>query len=116
MSEVGPYVYRETWHKTNITFDDDSDLVSYDLVKVFEHLPDLSDGDADEDAVVFPNIPLFSAGKIMLGANVFTRMGFEATLSGLAGNESLNLFHRKKAGDLIWGYDEPLVSLASMVK
>ena len=81
--DVGPYVYEETWAKVRVEHAPDDDAVSYDMVKRYRFMPELTDGDLDEDVVTVPNIPLFSAGFMMRDADPMTLMGFRMAIDPL---------------------------------
>ena len=59
------------------------DTVSYDLFKEYYHLPEKSKGNAKEDVIFIPNIPMFASGSSMKDAGYFTLMGFKVMSVGL---------------------------------
>ena len=92
VQEIGPLVYRlgwpcvqartstvamfrETWWKTHVVVRSDGQ-VSYDLVKRFELVPELSSVSPDT-VVIIPNIPFFSGAARMAGQDMLTIWGFQ---------------------------------------
>ena len=51
--------------------------MSYDLFKEYYYLPEKSTGNALEDVIFIPNIPMFASGSSMKNAGYFTLMGFK---------------------------------------
>ena len=76
----------------------EADLVSYDLTRSYEYLPDLSDGSL-ESVITVPNIPLFSAGTLMKDADAMTLMGFQAAIQSI----DTPMFKDVTVKELIWG-------------
>jgi len=87
------------------------------MVRRFDYWPEETPVGVDpwRDQVVVPNIPLFAAGASMKEANSFTVMGFKAALSMLQGQDSDALFIRRSVQEILWGYDDELSSMASMI-
>ena len=65
----------------------------------------------EDDLIVLPNIPLFSAAASMKSANAWTLTGFKAFLNMMDEN-SKQLFVTKTVKEVIWGYDDQLSSMA----
>ncbi|XP_037016778.2 scavenger receptor class B member 1 isoform X1 [Artibeus jamaicensis] len=103
--ERGPYVYREFRHKTNITFND-NDTVSFLEIRNFRFQPDKSNG-LESDYIVMPNILVLSAAMMLehrpMSLKLFMTLAF-STLSQRA-------FMNRTVGEIMWGYDDPLVNL-----
>lgn len=114
VEQLGPYVYQELWLKRNVTFDSQGQ-VSYDLFKEYHYSAEKSKGNAMEDLIFTPNIPMFAAGSSMKDANYFSLMGFKATINAMIGNEKLPVFVQKSVHELIWGYDDKLTELGMSI-
>ena len=71
---------RETWWKTNVLVRPDGQ-VSYDLVKKFELVPNMSRVSPDA-LVIIPNIPFFSGAARMKDQDLLTIWGFQVQLDG----------------------------------
>ena len=53
------------------------------MFKEYYHLPEKSKGNAKEDVIFIPNIPMFASGSSMKDAGYFTLMGFKVMSVGL---------------------------------
>lgn len=109
LDELGPYVYRETWEKVNLTINDNH-TITFNQRKVFEFDPDLSNGDID-DMVVVPNIPMLSATSQSKHAARFLRLAMASIMDIL----KIKPFVEVTVGQLLWGYEDPLLKLAKDV-
>lgn len=85
--------------------------MSYDLFKEYHYLPEKSKGNAYNDIITTPNIPLFAAGSSMKDAGYFSLMGFKATINSMIDSKSLTAFVRRSVDELMWGYDDKLTAL-----
>ena len=86
--------------------------MSYDLFKEYYYLPEKSKGNAYEDVIFIPNIPMFASGSSMKDAGYFTLMGFKATVNTMVGeNVVLPTFVNRTVDQVIWGYDDPLTKM-----
>ncbi|CAH2988244.1 unnamed protein product [Chilo suppressalis] len=106
--EVGPFVYREDMEKVNIKFHD-NDTVTFQHNKILRFVPELS-VDKDQKLVV-PNIPLLTVTSFSPNLAGFL---FNLLVSGLAitYKDRAKPFVEVTAEELVFGYDDPLVTLA----
>ncbi|CAG9794598.1 unnamed protein product [Diatraea saccharalis] len=106
--EVGPFVYREDMEKVNIKFHD-NDTVTYQHNKILRFVPEMS-VDKNQKLVV-PNIPLLTVTSFSPNLAGFL---FNLLVSGLAitYKERAKPFVHVTAEELVFGYDDPLVTLA----
>nr|XP_030141254.3 scavenger receptor class B member 1 isoform X1 [Taeniopygia guttata]XP_041575336.1 scavenger receptor class B member 1 isoform X1 [Taeniopygia guttata] len=109
LSQRGPYVYREYRFKTNITFYD-NDTVSYLEYRHLFFQPDLSNGTEDEYIVV-PNIMMMGAAVMMENKPGFMKF----LLSGALASLKQEAFMNRTVGELMWGYDDPLVDAINLI-
>ncbi|KAH8233171.1 hypothetical protein KR026_005042, partial [Drosophila bipectinata] len=109
VDEVGPYVYSETWEKVNIVSNDNGTL-SYNLRKIYTFREDLSVGPED-DVVIVPNIPMLSATSQSKHAARFLRLAMASIMDIL----KIKPFVQVSVGQLLWGYEDPLLKLAKDV-
>lgn len=109
LNELGPYVYIETWEKVAVAFNDNG-TVSFQQKKTFKFSPELSVGDV-EDMVVVPNIPMLSATSQSKHAARFLRLAMASIMDIL----KIKPFVEVSVGQLLWGYEDPLLKLAKDV-
>uniref|UniRef100_A0A1B6ES61 Scavenger receptor class B member 1 n=1 Tax=Cuerna arida TaxID=1464854 RepID=A0A1B6ES61_9HEMI len=110
LQELGPYTYIQTWEKVNLSFNDDNDTVTFQQQKIFRFDPDQSVGDED-DMVVVPNIPMLSATSQSKHAARFLRLAMASIMDIL----KIQPFVEVSVGQLLWGYEDPLLKLAKDV-
>lgn len=105
LQEIGPFVYREDMEKVNIKFHDNGTL-SYQHKKILKFVPDLS---VDKDLkITVPNIPLLTLSSQSNNLGWFVQRAISVMLS----MGSLSPFVSVTADELVFGYDDSLVSLA----
>ncbi|KAL0281385.1 UNVERIFIED_CONTAM: hypothetical protein PYX00_002386 [Menopon gallinae] len=109
LEELGPYVYIETWEKVNVTFNKNG-TISYQQQKTFIFDADSSIG-SEEDMVVIPNIPMLSATSQSKHAVKFLRLAMASIMDLL----KIKPFVEVSVGQLLWGYEDPLLKLAKDV-
>ncbi|KAF5284247.1 hypothetical protein FQR65_LT00247 [Abscondita terminalis] len=109
VDEIGPYVYKETWERKNIRFNDNS-TVTYNLQKIYVFDDELSAG-SEDDVVVVPNIPMLSATSQSKHAARFLRLAMASIMDIL----KIKPFVEVSVGQLLWGYEDPLLKLAKDV-
>ncbi|XP_037929819.1 scavenger receptor class B member 1-like [Teleopsis dalmanni] len=109
LSEVGPYVYTESWEKVNI-IENSNGTISYNMRKIYVFREDLSSG-FEEDVVVVPNIPMLSATSQSKHAARFLRLAMASIMDIL----KIKPFVQVSIGQLLWGYEDPLLKLAKDV-
>ncbi|XP_043529819.1 scavenger receptor class B member 1 isoform X1 [Frieseomelitta varia] len=109
LQELGPYVYVQHWEKVDVQFHD-NDTLSYKLRKEFTFAPELSVG-MEEDLVVVPNVPMLSATSQSKHAARFLRLAMASIMDILR----IKPFVEVSIGQLLWGYEDPLLKLAKDV-
>lgn len=109
LEELGPFVYIETWEKVNITFHDNGTL-TYNQQKIYRFDPEQSVG-SEDDTVVVPNIPMLSATSQSKHAARFLRLAMASIMDIL----KVKPFVEVSVGQLLWGYEDPLLKLAKDV-
>ncbi|XP_032672860.1 scavenger receptor class B member 1 isoform X1 [Odontomachus brunneus] len=109
LQELGPYVYTQRWEKTDIKFNDNG-TVTYKVKKTFVYAPELSAG-SEEDLVVVPNVPMLSATSQSKHAARFLRLAMASIMDIL----KIKPFVEVSVGQLLWGYEDPLLKLAKDV-
>ncbi|RVE43136.1 hypothetical protein evm_012215 [Chilo suppressalis] len=109
LQELGPYVYQEEWEKVNIT-DNENGTLSFHYKRTYTFQPEQSAG-ADDDAVVVPNIPMLSATSQSKHAARFLRLAMASIMDIL----KIKPFVEVSVGQLLWGYEDPLLKLAKDV-
>lgn len=103
--EVGPFVYREDMEKVNIKFHDNY-TVSYQHKKILQFVPELS---VDKNLrIITPNIPLLTLSTQSKHLNSI----LSRTISLLLTAAKYKPFISLTADELVFGYDDTLVSLA----
>ncbi|XP_050678268.1 lysosome membrane protein 2 isoform X1 [Leptidea sinapis] len=109
LDELGPYVYSEEWEKVNIT-DNENGTLSFHYRRSYTFMPELSAG-PDDDSVVVPNIPMLSATSQSKHAARFLRLAMASIMDIL----KIKPFVEVSVGQLLWGYEDPLLKLAKDV-
>ncbi|XP_058800402.1 scavenger receptor class B member 1 isoform X2 [Phymastichus coffea] len=109
LQELGPYVYLETWEKVNIKFNPNG-TVTYNVKKKFIFSENLSSGSEDE-LVIVPNVPMLSATSQSKHAARFLRLAMASIMDIL----KIKPFVEVSVGQLLWGYEDPLLKLAKDV-
>ncbi|XP_016915268.2 scavenger receptor class B member 1 [Apis cerana] len=105
LQEIGPFVYKEDMEKVNIVFHNNG-TVSYQHKKILNFVPELS---KDKDLkVMVPNIPLLTLSTQSKSLPRFITLGLSMFLSGM----HMKSFVPVTAQELVFGYDDPLVSIA----
>ncbi|PSN52678.1 hypothetical protein C0J52_06018 [Blattella germanica] len=96
------YVYRETWEKVNLRVNDNH-TITFNQRKTFQFSRELSVGD-EEDMVV-------SATSQSKHAARFLRLAMASIMDIL----KIKPFVEVTVGQLLWGYEDPLLKLAKDV-
>ncbi|CAH0548952.1 unnamed protein product [Brassicogethes aeneus] len=109
LDELGPYVYVEKWEKKNIKFNDNG-TVTFQQEKIYMFDESLSVG-SEDDVVVVPNIPMLSATSQSKHAARFLRLAMASIMDIL----KIKPFVEVSVGQLLWGYEDPLLKLAKDV-
>ncbi|XP_023174123.1 lysosome membrane protein 2 [Drosophila hydei] len=106
LQEVGPFVYREDMEKVNVKFHENNYTVSYQHKKILQFVPELS---VDKNTpIVTPNIPMLTLTSLS------PKLGYllSKTISIVLTAAKLKPFINVTADQLVFGYDDALVSLA----
>ncbi|XP_014210895.1 scavenger receptor class B member 1 isoform X2 [Copidosoma floridanum] len=105
LQEVGPFIYREDMEKVNIVFHNNG-TVTYQHKKILNFVPEMS---KDSDLrVLVPNIPLLTLSTQSKSLPRILTMGLSMFLSGM----DMKPFVPVTAQELVFGYDDPLISIA----
>uniref|UniRef100_A0A182NIC7 Scavenger receptor class B n=1 Tax=Anopheles dirus TaxID=7168 RepID=A0A182NIC7_9DIPT len=103
--EVGPFVYREDMEKVNIKFHDNY-TVTYQHKKILQFVPELS---VDKNLrITTPNIPLLTISTQSKYLSFFVSKTISVILTATKYKPFISL----TADELVFGYDDTLVSLA----
>lgn len=105
LQEVGPYCYRETLEKRNITFNGDG-TVTYGDTRTHEFEPQHSNGTKD-DILIVPNMPLIAAVALSKNINIFMRTSISLTLR--KGFKYSSTMVTVKAHEFFFGYDDKMI-------
>lgn len=85
--------------------------MSYFPKRRVEFVREKSIGDPDVDIVTVPNIPLLGASSAAASYSFFAALALSGLTKSLNSEPILNL----TVHEYLWGYDDPLVKLASRV-
>uniref|UniRef100_A0A182J2E2 Scavenger receptor class B n=1 Tax=Anopheles atroparvus TaxID=41427 RepID=A0A182J2E2_ANOAO len=103
--EVGPFVYREDMEKVNIKFHDNY-TVTYQHKKILQFVPELS---VDKNLrITTPNIPLLTISTQSKYLSYLVSKAISIVLTATKYKPFISL----TADELVFGYDDTLVSLA----
>ncbi|KFB46340.1 AGAP004643-PA-like protein [Anopheles sinensis] len=108
VQEIGPYVYQEFLEHRNSTFNANGTL-SFVPIRRQVFVPERSVGDPQEDRIMIPNIALLGVSSAAYRMSTFAAFAVAAALKPLGMSPILNI----TTHDLLWGYDDPLVRIAS---
>jgi hypothetical protein len=108
--EMGPYTWEEEWQKEGVVWAEDGSTVKYNIKKTYRFRRDLSIG-GEDDRVTVPNIPLFASVSQMRWAGKLVQQA----LSSMLGILKQEVFNSTTVGDIMWGYDHPLIKLGNDV-
>uniref|UniRef100_A0A8D8S8B9 Scavenger receptor class B member 1 n=1 Tax=Cacopsylla melanoneura TaxID=428564 RepID=A0A8D8S8B9_9HEMI len=109
LDEIGPYTYEETWEKVDLSFLPNG-TVTFNQRKTFKFMQELSAG-SEDDVVIVPNIPMLSATSQSKHAARFLRLAMASIMDIL----KVKPFVEVTVGQLLWGYEDPLLKLAKDV-
>lgn len=108
--EVGPYIYRTTWSKSDISFSDEDRLINFAEKKQWIFQPHLSKG-FEEDQIWTINTPLMTALALIQNAPVITRNIVSVILDGLGEGA----FIKRNIKSLLFdGYSDLIVSVGPL--
>lgn len=103
VEELGPFIYRETLSRVNVELHDNG-TVSYQEKRSFQW----EGGMPDDQLVIVPNVPLFSAVAFSRNINYVQQLIMTAALSTLQSKP----FIRMQVGEYLWGYDDEIFRIA----
>ncbi|XP_046583231.1 lysosome membrane protein 2-like [Haliotis rubra] len=106
MEQKGPYTYRETRYKENITHHDNG-TVSYRQIRVFKFDRSMSVGE-ETDQFTTVNPPLMT----LLTALRFQSDSLRKLISGILRLTPSEVFMTRPMKEIIWGYHDPLLKVA----
>lgn len=109
LDELGPFIYVERWERKNLKFNENG-TVSYNLNKMY-HFDEARSKGSEDDIVVVPNIPMLSATSQSKHAARFLRLAMASIMDIL----KIKPFVEVSVGQLLWGYEDPLLKLAKDV-
>lgn len=102
-------VYRELWEKVNIV-NNENGTFSFNQRKTYLFDDEESVG-MEDDVVIVPNIPMLSATSQSKHAARFLRLAMASIMDIL----KIKPFVEVTVGQLLWGYEDPLLKLAKDV-
>ncbi|XP_054726969.1 scavenger receptor class B member 1 [Anastrepha obliqua] len=108
--EAGPYVYQELLENQNVLFNGNN-TVTYTPQRSVRFVRERSVGDPLVDKIVAPNIPYLGVISAAAGYSFFASMAVNALTKKFNSKPMLEL----TVHDYLWGYEDPLVHLASKV-
>lgn len=110
LDEIGPFTFQEKRTNENITIDKERGVVTMNPKVVLTFLPEKSVAHYKDVPVVVPNIALIAISTLLAdNLGYFANAGAYYSISALGSKLFLNM----TAEELLWGYEDPLVSIAS---
>ncbi|XP_014244782.1 scavenger receptor class B member 1-like isoform X2 [Cimex lectularius] len=111
LEEVGPYCYRETLEKKNITFNNDG-TVTYGDTRKHEFEPSYSKG-FQNDTVIVPNLSFISTVAMSRHLSPYLQVGISFTLRNIIRftNSTISV----TAHDFLFGYNDRIVKYGSEI-
>ncbi|CAF4817980.1 unnamed protein product [Pieris macdunnoughi] len=110
LTELGPYKFQELRTNENITIDKERGVMTMKPKIKLKFLSEESVGQYN-DSIVVPNIALIAISTLLAdqGLGFIPNTAAYYTMTALGSK----LFKPMPAGDFLWGYDDPLVKVAS---
>uniref|UniRef100_A0A671RTK7 Lysosome membrane protein 2-like n=1 Tax=Sinocyclocheilus anshuiensis TaxID=1608454 RepID=A0A671RTK7_9TELE len=102
--QIGPYTYRSYRPKEEVKFLDNGTRVEAVNPKTYVFEPNMSRG-SEDDIVRTVNIPAVTVMEKAKGR------WFESFVSALMKSNNIGVFGTFRVGDLLWGYEDPLLKL-----
>ncbi|RXN24608.1 lysosome membrane 2-like protein [Labeo rohita] len=103
--QIGPYTYREYRPKEEVKFMDNGTRVAAVNPKTYVFEPNMSSG-SEADIVRTVDIPVVTVMEKFKDNIVIRRI-----ISDLMKANSIGIFGTFRVGDLLWGYEDPLLKL-----
>ncbi|XP_067278858.1 lysosome membrane protein 2c [Pseudorasbora parva] len=107
--EIGPYTYREYRPKEDVRFMDNGTRVQAVNPKTYVFEPDMSRG-SEDDLVRTVNIPAVTMME------KYTDSLIRRIISDLMKSKDVGIFTTHRVGDLLWGYEDPLLKMLKVFK
>ncbi|XP_067618384.1 lysosome membrane protein 2 isoform X2 [Eurosta solidaginis] len=108
--ETGPYVYQEVLENQDVLFNDNN-TITYTPKRTVRFVRERSIGDPMDDMIFAPNIPYMGVMSAAADYSVFTSMAINVLMKKFDSKPMLKL----TVHDYLWGYEDPLVHLASKI-
>lgn len=102
-------LFRQKWEKVDIV-DNKNGTLSFNYKRTYKFDEELSSG-SEDDLVIVPNIPMLSATSQSKHAARFLRLAMASIMDIL----KIKPFVEVSVGQLLWGYEDPLLKLAKDV-
>ncbi|GAB6025711.1 scavenger receptor class B, member [Chamberlinius hualienensis] len=110
VQQVGPYVFREHWNRTDIKWYENGTL-SYTKVRTYQFIESMTVGSLD-DVITSINIPAIGVGQLGKESGPFVRVALSFALSTL----HEKFFVEKKVRQVLFeGYDDPIITIAKQI-
>lgn len=110
LEEVGPYVFREYWNRTNIQWFDNGTMY-YSKLRTFEFLENMTVGSLD-DNITSINVPALGVGQMAKTVGPWIRI----LLNGALRAFKEGFFVKKQVRQLLFeGYEDPLITAARQI-
>ncbi|CAH2085949.1 unnamed protein product [Euphydryas editha] len=110
LDEIGPFTFQEKRTNENMTIDKERGVLTLNPKVVLKFLPEKSVAHYKDVKIMVPNIALIAISTLLAdNMGYFANAGAYYSISALGSKLFLNM----TAEELLWGYDDPLVTLAS---
>ncbi|XP_031627454.1 protein croquemort-like isoform X2 [Contarinia nasturtii] len=104
--EMGPYVFSEKHKRVNVTFHPENDTVSFDQIRTWHYIQNMSNGSLD-DEVTNVNVIAASAAFSLRHSNAIIKMGANAIMDVM----KVKLTVTKTVRELLFdGYSDPFLT------
>ncbi|XP_066501918.1 lysosome membrane protein 2c isoform X2 [Hoplias malabaricus] len=102
--EVGPYTYREYRPMENVIFMENDTKIAAVNPKTYVFEPNMSKG-LEDDLIRTVNIPAMTVMELYKDHTIISKV-----ISDLMVARSIGLFVARPVGELLWGYEDPLLN------
>ncbi|XP_023948472.2 scavenger receptor class B member 1 isoform X2 [Bicyclus anynana] len=110
LEEIGPFRFQEIRVNENLTIDKERGVMTMNPTLRLNFLPDESIAHYNDVKILVPNVALLAISTLLADhTGYFVNVGAYYSISALGSK----LFRNMTAGELMWGYDDPLVAVAS---
>lgn len=109
--EKGPYSYKETKVKVNISWG--NDIVTYNEVSTYVFDPETSceTCDPNKDKFITFNIPLIAITQLIKNLSLPDYFDWKEVFSSFLEDIKDDVFINKTVNETVWGYDDPLFEI-----